>query len=432
MARGHGRRAVSQASTPLTTSHMARRLPLISLQHSSTSARYLPVIRYMADGGLAMTAVPPDLTDASGTPAAFGFLKTIMPDVPPELQPLLVLGYDVDAFEKDIARFATQLGIPVEELLEVAAEARTGSDPSSDKRPRQHVVSRSVLAAWSTGTSRNAGDQEIWPYSIETGPEAPIDPTCVGIVPDFVKVDSKKTEQKWEEVENTLRQVVAQLDASPNISDRLLIEKVKKIVALHWARSIETLEAVESLCTVGVANVKTSLLQNPDLVDARYRQASGDPSAILSESARKEFVQLLTNRAEWIFMSGTWFRFDVIYMFRRSLQLMDRLKLQVFRAPNGSEFLIGDSPVVKLDDHGVRRGSANPIPIGNAISVLMPLSPRFMVVLDNLGGDVTIPETEVQKYNLWQLEAAHERVFMHPRANSLMAWVEKTRAPTAP
>lgn len=104
----------------------------------------------------------------------------------------------------------------------------------------------------------------------------------------------------------------------------------------------------------------------------------------------------------------------------------------VLRAPSGSEFLIGDLPVVKLDDHGVRRGSANPIPIGNAISVVMPLSPRFMVVLDNLGGDLTIPATDVQKYNIWQLEAARERVFVHPTANSLMAWVEKTRPPTAP
>lgn len=379
-----------------------------------------------------MTAVPPNQTDGSGTPAAFGFLKTIMPGVPPELQPLLVLGYDVDAFEKDSAGFASQLGIPVEEVLEIAAEARMGSDVSSDKRPRQHVVSRSVLAAWSTGTSRNAGNQEIWPYSIKTGPETPIDPTYVGIVPDFVKVDSKRTEQKWEEVENTLRQVVGQLEASPNINDPVLIEKVKRIIALHSARSIETLEAVESLCTVGVANVKTSLLQAPDLVDVRYRQALGDPSAVLSESAREEFVELLTKRAERIFTSGTWFRFDVIYLFRRSLELMDRLKLQVLRAPGGSEFLIGDSPVVKLDDHGVRRGSENPIPIGNAVSVLMPLSPRFMVVLDNLGGDATISAAEVQKYNLWQLEAAHERVFMHPTANSLMTWVEKSRPPIAP
>ena len=123
-------------------------------------------------------------------------------------------------------------------------------------------------------------------------------------------------------------------------------------------------------------------MQNTNL-DARYQQASGDASAVLSESARKDFVELLTRRAELIFTSGTWFRFDVIYLFRRSLELMDRLKLQVLRPPSGSEFLIGDSPVVKLDDHGVRRGSANPIPIGNAISVLMPLSPRFMVVLDN-------------------------------------------------
>ena len=90
-------------------------------------------------------------------PAAFDFLKTIMPGVAPELQPLLTLGYDIDSFEKDAPLFAKQMGVPVDELVELAAEARTGSDPTSDKRPRQHVVSRSLLTGFSTGTSPEQG-----------------------------------------------------------------------------------------------------------------------------------------------------------------------------------------------------------------------------------------------------------------------------------
>lgn len=363
-------------------------------------------------------------------PAAFDFLKTIMPGVAPELQPLLTLGYDIDSFEKDAPMFAEQMGVPVDELVELAAEARTGSDPTSDKRPRQHVVSRSLLAGFSTGTSRRAGDQEIWPYSFADGREAPIDPTCVGIVPDFVKVDSRRTEQKWEEVENTLRDTVGQLEATPNLHDSVLVEKVKKIVALHWARSIETLEAVDSTYTRMIVDNKAALLRQPEKLDQLYRLKTGDHSAVLAESARKQFVDQYLSRFEWIFTSGTWFRFDVIYFFRRSMELLDRLNVQVLRAPTGSDFLIGDTPVVKLDERGERRGLMNPIQIGNATTVLMPLTSRFMVALDSLTADHTVTVDEVRRFNAWQLEAARERVFMHPAATALMAWVEKSRVPT--
>jgi hypothetical protein len=362
-------------------------------------------------------------------PAAFDFLKSIMPSVAPELQPLLTLGYDIDSFEMDAPMFAEQMGVPVDELVELAAEARTGSDPTSDKRPRQHVVSRSLLAGFSTGTSRRAGDQRIWPYSFADGREVPIDPTCVGIVPDFVKVDSRRTEQKWEEVKNTLRDTVGQLEATPDLYDPVLVEKVKKIVALHWARSIETLEAVESTYTRMIVDNKAALLRQPEKLDQLYRLKTGDHSAVLAESAREQFVDQYLSRLEWIFTSGTWFRFDVIYFFRRSMELLDRLNVQVLRAPTGSDFLIGDTPVVKLDEHGERRGVMNRIQIGNATTVLMALTPRFMVALDSLTADHTVRVDEVRRYNAWQLEAARERVFMHPAATALMAWVEKSRAP---
>jgi hypothetical protein len=363
-------------------------------------------------------------------PAAFDLLKTIMPSVAPELQPLLTLGYDIDSFEKDAPMFAEQMGVPVEELVELATEARTGSDPTSDKRPRQHVVSRSLLAGFSTGTSRRAGDQEIWPYSLAGGRETPIDPTCVGIVPDFVKVDSRRTEQKWEEVENTLRDTISQLEATPDLHEPVLVEKVKKIVALHWARSIETLEAVESTYTGMIVDKRAALLRQPELLDQLHRLKTGDQSAVLAESARKQFVDQWLDRLDWIFTSGTWFRFVVIYFFRRSMELLALLNVQVLRAPAESEFLIGDSPVVKLDEHGVRRGVMNPIQIGNATSVLMPLTPLFMVALDSLTADHTVTVDEVRRYNTWQLEAARERVFMRPAATALMAWVEKSRPPT--
>lgn len=373
----------------------------------------------------------PDEQAGSATPAAFDFLSLVLQGVAPELKPVTLLAYDIDAFERDAALFSAQLGIPVDELLEIAAEARAGSDPTADKRPGQHVVSRSALAAWCTGTSRRAGDQLIWPYSLDNGPETPIDPTDVGKVTHFVQVDSVRTEQAWETVENTLRDDVRRLAVSPNLNDPRLVEKVKKIVALHWARSIETRDAIEAMSSRTVATKKAEYQQQPEKVDELYRMKPGNTAKVLSESERNDFVDEFLARSQWIFTSGTYFRFDVVYLFRAALEQMERLKVQILRAPTGSEFLVGDTPVIKLDEHGVPRGRKNPIAIRQAVSVLMPLSPRFMVVLDNLSRDFTISAADVRKYNSWQLGQASSHVFMHPTATSLMTWVENTRPPTA-
>ena len=201
-----------------------------------------------------MTEPPPtdsgrsDEPVGSATPSAFDFLTFVLQGVAPELKPVTLLAYDIDAFERDAALFSAQLSIPVDELLEIAADARAGSDPTADKRPGQHVVSRSLLAAWCTGTSRRAGDQLIWPYSLDNGPETPIDPTDVGKVTHFVQVDSVRTVQGWETVENTLRDEVRRLAASPNLSDPKLVEKVKKIVALVFHVAQVFVDSTFSVC----------------------------------------------------------------------------------------------------------------------------------------------------------------------------------------
>ena len=106
------------------------------------------------------------------------------------------------------------------------------------------------------------------------------------------------------------------------------------------------------------------------------------------------------------------------------------MRFREWSPPDGSDFLIGDTPVVKLDEHGERRGVMNPIQIGNATTVLMPLTPRFMVALDSLTADHAVTVDKDRRYNAWQLEAACERGFLHPAATALVAWVEKSRPPT--
>lgn len=366
---------------------------------------------------------------SSATPTAFEFLSALLPGCPPELVPLLILAYDVDAFEVDAANLAQETGIPESELLAIAAEARKGSDPIADRRPGQHVVSRSVLVAWCTGSNRN--NQLIWPYSLQTGPEPPVNPSEVGKVFDFVKVDSKRTEQEWEQVENRLRQAVADVQSGTGLADPACLQTIKELIALHYARSIETLETVENLFTTTIETRKAAMLRQREALDRLYEAKTGDSTGLKDDKAREAFVDEFHNRLLWIFNSGTYFRFRVVYLFHAALALIAPKKLQVLRAPTGSEFVISDAPVITSDATGNRRGVRNGVAIGNAASVLMPVSPSVTIALDDVARDFTVTAAYVRTVNTWQLEAAKHHVFLLP-GSSLMSWVEATRPPASP
>jgi hypothetical protein len=298
----------------------------------------------------------------------------------------------------------------------------------ADKRPGQHVVSRSVLVAWCTGTKRQ--NQLIWPYSLHTGRESPANPSDVGKVYDFVKIDSKRTEQEWEPVENKLRQAVADIENGTGLADPACVQTIKEVIALHYVRSIETLETVEKLFDTTIENKKAAMLRQREALDRLYEAKTGDAAGLKGDDAREAFVDAFHGRLRWIFNSGTYFRFRVVYLFHAALNLIAP-KVQVLRAPTGSEFLISDAPVITADASGNRRGVCNNIAIGNADSVLMPFSPHVTVALDNLAGDFTVDAAYVRKLNTWQLEAAKHHVFLRP-SSSLMSWVDVMRPATPP
>ena len=125
------------------------------------------------------------------------------------------------------------------------------------------------------------------------------------------------------------------------------MQAIKEVIALHYARSIETLETVERMFGSMMEKNRAAMLRQPDLLDRLYEAKTGDAAGLRDDPAREAFADGFLGRLWWLSNSGTYFRFRVIYLYQASLDWIAPLKVQVLRAPSGSEFLISDAPSLR-------------------------------------------------------------------------------------
>lgn len=64
----------------------------------------------------------------------------------------LVLAYGLDRFESELSDIVAASGVPLEDLQELAEEARLGSNSSAPKVKDQHLVTKALLREWCSPT----------------------------------------------------------------------------------------------------------------------------------------------------------------------------------------------------------------------------------------------------------------------------------------
>jgi hypothetical protein len=360
------------------------------------------------------------------TPLAFQQLAVLLPG-PPENAVIFILSYGLTHFETEIPDFAKATGMSEADLRELADEARLGSDPKAEKRDDQHLVSRALLRQFCTSTSNGP---RMAHYSIQFGDRPDVSPQSVAKLDQFVKIDSKRTEEVWGKVETSLPAAIAAAEAGNLFSHPEHVATIKDAIALHYARSFDVKEHYESLWPVFLDAKRAQLRGDPGLLGHLHRLKTGSTTAP-SDAEREEIVEEFVAGADNLQRSGIAFRYRVVYYFRTASALVANAGLELHRPPAGSEFLIGDVPVITTDASGHLRGIGGGVPIGSASLVAMPLSPTLLVALAQSDSDNVLQPAHVERLNIWQVEAAKRSVFMR-QGSPLVGWPKTVRPPTGP
>lgn len=348
------------------------------------------------------------LTPPSGKPTAFAFMLTLLAQSEENVA-LFVLSYGLADFRMDVAAFAAASGVSETDLNEIADNAEQGQDDNSPKRSDQHVVSRVVLRRFGDPTTKLIGN-----HSIQYGLRNPTGPGALGWVRDFVKIDSAATEELWGTTESKLPDALAAADARTVFDTAEHVMTIKKAIALHYARSIDVLDQHDDLWQQMLATKRAGLNASTAVTDAIFTLKTGDatgkPDDAMRESLVKEWMQRLTEIHE----KGVGFRFRVQHYFHEATTMITSAGLEVLRPPSGSEFVIGDVPVITTDATGHVRGIAAGIPIGSAATVAMPFGPRLLVALGPEDIYAELDAKYVERLNIWQIEAAKRAVYFRP------------------
>lgn len=327
---------------------------------------------------------------------------------------LQIQGADPVYVRKHLGAIDAALGAGSPGLASLTAlvdQAEIAVSTSSATVPRQHVISQVVLRKFVEDTPPRG--RVLARYSLASGRVELIGTNGAGYVENFVPVDSKATEDLWQQVESVLHPATAAARNGTALGNPADLSALRGAVALHFVRNPTTLTIhnasfADALDEHIDQTARTPLAQA--FFDRHGLYAAGPEALRLGAEAS---VERLVN----LHREGGLFRLGVQRLFEKVRNRFDARGVEILTpAGPGKEFLLGDVPAVTIDQAGAY-GISNSVAVDDAVKIVMPLAPRLLVAIGPPDGARTISDHEVDQYNEMQVRSAREYVMYRPAAN---------------
>lgn len=194
-------------------------------------------------------------------------------------------------------------------------------------------------------------------------------------------------------------------------------------MALHFVRNPQTL-TVHNQSFAEALKKGIDGLANTALAAEAFQQTYGLVAA--GPEARRLGAEAVCGRLIKLHKEGGLFRLSVQRLFEKVCDRFETRGIQILTpAGTAKEFLLGDLPAITVDRAA---GTAGPgVTIDEADEILMPLTPRILVVLGPSNGTRSIPDDEVDTYNALQARLARVYLVHRPAATFTTATITNWR-----
>jgi hypothetical protein len=336
-----------------------------------------------------------------------------------------VIGFDVVERRKgDIAAIS---GVSAERIQEVVDTGRQALNTASPKRPEQHLISQALMRQFCIPTTQ--GDR-LLSYNLRFAATRLLPTRQVGKLRDFVKIDSEATEQLWGLTEQELPAAIKAARTRRVLQNPKHVDVIKNAIALHFARSLDTLESVEQNWKQTLANARAQYVADRPAMEQLFYQKHGYYAS--GSTVAEEIADDVLSTATALYESGAYFRLRVVDVFEETRRMAAASHLEIIWSRRRQfQFLFGDVPAITVGAGGAALGIPGGVPFGDATTVFLPLSPWRLAALRRVDAFEPVRARAVKWANAMQVAKAHDYVYMRS-GSGLEAFAASERPPTGP
>jgi hypothetical protein len=302
--------------------------------------------------------------------------------------------------------------VPSPAVVDVLTDIQRVLQEANDNVRDQHVVSKVVLKRFAARQGPHKG--LIVPFSLDypDGRHRPRGADGCGKIDNFVPAASRSLEMLWKQTEDKLPEAFKHLESPSPFAEERHLSLIKDAIALHYVRSPPVKEMHFKVFEDALAHTRELMLtEGIELLDRGFHDKHG--RIPVDRDERLAFIKKLHQDLVEAANKGVMFRSRIEELFTKSRTILSRFGVEVITPAEG-EFLIGDVPALTVRHGEMAVGVQSGIALGDANTVIMPLSPKHLVALGpaNLSG--TIPKIEVNRLNAMQVQAAEKYVYFRP------------------
>ena len=191
---------------------------------------------------------------------------------------------------------------------------------------------------------------------------------------------------------------------------------IKDAIALHFARSLETLDTTDALWQQWLADARAAFLAGQQRMEDLYYLKHGIVAS--GPAVAEQIANDLLDAPTMLYQNGAAFRLRVVDMFEEARRMAASAHLEIIRPLHRGQFLIGDVPAISLDTRCRAFGIRGGVPFRDATTVILPLSPRRLAVLGSADTFAAVPGAAIRWLNGFQVASAKAYVYMcmHPES----------------
>ena len=233
-----------------------------------------------------------------------------------------IVGFDVVERRKgDIAAISRVSAARIQEIVDTGRQALNTASP---KVREQHVVSRALLRRFLGPTNQG---ERLLSYNLQFGRARLRAPGAVGKLENFVKIDSRETEQLWGLTEQDLPAAIKAARTRRVLQNPKYVAVIKDAIALHFARSLDTLEAVDQNWQQTLANARAAYLADRPAMEQLFYQKHGYYAS--GSTVAEEIADDLLSMAIALNQSGAYFRLRVVDLFQEARRVAAASSLEI-------------------------------------------------------------------------------------------------------